>query len=213
MYDHQFKPNIKYNKNGQIIHLDGIKIPMPLSDDIIEELRTGFIAIDTETTGLSALSDDIIEIGATLFVDFKLKSYFQTFINIGRKIPRFITHLTNITDQMLIGAPQADVALEQFLSFIDKANNGQMIVVGHNFNFDMRMLNALYGKCNNTGLFRYVDTMLLARRTAINVCNHKQETLAHYYHLSTEHEHRADFDATLCGHILINLIKEKGVKI
>ena len=44
-----------------------------------------FIAIDLETTGLSAKEDKIIEVGAIKVVDGKEVGRYETFINPGRK--------------------------------------------------------------------------------------------------------------------------------
>ena len=64
-----------------------------------------WVAFDLETTGLSAKADQIIEIGAVKFTARETLGEFQTFVNPNRRIPRFITDLTGITQSDVNSAP------------------------------------------------------------------------------------------------------------
>ena len=65
-----------------------------------------YVALDTETTGINAERDVIIEIGAVRFrEDGQVLDQWSSLINPGRPIPFSITQLTGITSQMVAGAP------------------------------------------------------------------------------------------------------------
>ena len=95
--------------------------------------RPDYVVFDLETTGLSPVSDGIIEISAVKVENGKVTDSFSTLVNPGRRIPAAATRVNGITDQMVKDAPGLKEALDQFLSFI-----GDQVLVGHNIHsFDM----------------------------------------------------------------------------
>ena len=56
-----------------------------------------WVALDLETTGLSAEGDEIIEVGAVKFQGDRLLDSFQTFVNPDRRLNEFILRYTGIT--------------------------------------------------------------------------------------------------------------------
>lgn len=67
-------------------------------------LPNDYVIVDTETTGLSFNSCDIIEIGAAKVVDGEVVERFSELIHVADPLPPFITSLTGITDRMLATA-------------------------------------------------------------------------------------------------------------
>jgi len=113
--------------NGDIIELadDGFETR--------ELMETEFVVFDLETTGAKAPPCRITEIGAYRVRNGEVMEEFQTLVNPDMPIPRFITELTGISDDMVAGAPLfADIA-DDLLNFI-----GDSILVAHNSGFDMR---------------------------------------------------------------------------
>ena len=97
------------------------------------------IFFDLETTGLCARNDRIIEIAAIKIIPGEEHhASMSQLISIDRPVPRFITKLTGITDEMLSrdGRP-LESALDSFIEFI-----GDHSVVAFNINFDARFLKA-----------------------------------------------------------------------
>src|SRR5699024_7825482 len=123
-----------------------------------ETLDDTYIVFDIETTGFSSIRDRIIEIGAVKVVNGKIVDRFSTFVNPERPIPFEITNLTSITDEMVMGSPNIETVLPQFLEFV-----GDGVLVAHNAGFDMGFIEQ---NCREQGLsdrFVYVDTVALAR--------------------------------------------------
>ena len=166
-----------------------------------------FCVLDLETTGGSAASCEITEIGALRYRGGALEGTFQTMVNPGVEIPPFITVLTGITHAMVIEAPRIEEALPAFLEFI-----GDAVIVGHNVRFDLSFLNAAterlgYGRLPN----RSVDTIALARRLVRgDVHNFKLGTLAAHFRSPVTPSHRALDDARATAHILWSLLEHAG---
>ena len=95
-----------------------------------------FVIIDLETTWLSPYKHGITEIAAVRFDGDKIVDTFQTLVDPERHIPTFITKLTGISNDMIVGAPTIREILPDFLSFL-----GDDIFVAHNISFDLGFLN------------------------------------------------------------------------
>ena len=173
--------------------------------------ETEFVVFDLETTGAKAPPCRITEIGAWRVRNGEVTDEFQTLVNPEIPIPRFITHLTGISDEMVADAPVfADIAYD-FLEFI-----GDSILVAHNSGFDMRFLNHEIGRV--FGSYRLANpclcTVLLSRRLLPDIINHKLKTVAEHYSIELINHHRASDDAKATAHIFVNLLvnlQSKGV--
>lgn len=170
-------------------------------------IEVPFCVLDLETTGATAASCEITEIGAVRYVGGRQTGTFQSLVNPGVAIPPFITVLTGITHAMVVEAPRIEEALPAFLEFI-----GDAVVVGHNVRFDLSFLNAAaerlgYGRLPN----RSVDTAGLARRLVRQeVRNLKLRTLAAHFRSPTTPNHRALEDAKATAHVLWSLLERAG---
>lgn len=96
-----------------------------------------FCVLDLETTGGSAATCAITEIGAVKYRGGEVTGTFQTLVDPGTGIPPFITILTGITEAMVRRAPRIDAVLPAFLEFCRGA-----VLVGHNVRFDLSFLDA-----------------------------------------------------------------------
>lgn len=142
-----------------------------------------YIVIDTETTGLSAQRDHIIEISALKIKNGKIIDNYTSLVNPGIMIPKSSIKIHGITDDMVVNAPTIDQVLPEFLDFI-----GNQPLIGHNLSFDLRFINSYLNENINHSL---ADTVLIARKKLSFLPNHKLITLIEYFELGESQEHRS----------------------
>lgn len=94
-----------------------------------------YAIVDIETTGGHALANGITEIAIVLHNGRETEGKFQTLINPGVAIPRYITALTGITNEMVRKAPRFEAIADK----IHQLLQGR-IFVAHNVNFDYSFL-------------------------------------------------------------------------
>ena len=146
-----------------------------------------FTVVDIETTGLSPRHSSIIEAAAIRYREDKPVDEVSLLINPGFSIPRAITQLTGITDDMLWTAPGLEDVLPYFLDFV-----GADVILGHNVNFD---LNFLSDKALYLGLPAvsndFIDTMRLSRKLYKQYKHHTLADLAERFGVRQDTAHRA----------------------
>lgn len=146
------------------------------------------VSIDIETTGLDAQKDAIIEIGAVRFNGHRVEAEWSKLINPGRPIPRLITQLTGISDEMVRNAPPIRAVIQELADFV-----GDDPVVGHNVRFDLSFLQ----KLNILRFNRVVDTYELAAIVLPGNSRYNLHTLAETMQVLApgDQSHRALSDA------------------
>lgn len=168
-----------------------------------------FCVVDLETTGGSAAKGSkITEIGAVKVRGGQVLGEFQSLVNPDERIPAFITVLTGITDQMVIGAPRIADVLPSFLEFAHGC-----VLVAHNAPFDIGFLKHFSAELGYAWpAFEVVDTAPLARRALLRdeVPNVKLGTLAALFSTSTTPNHRALDDARATVDVLHGLFERLG---
>ncbi|MDO5026595.1 MAG: PolC-type DNA polymerase III [Tissierellia bacterium] len=169
------------------------------------------VVFDIETTGLSRYIDNITEIGAVKIRDGKIIDVYQQLVNPEMIIPKLITELTGITNEMVAKEPKIEEVLPDFLDFCQDS-----ILAAHNAEFDIGFIKR---KSFELGLeFKpvYLDTLWLARALNPKLKNHKLNTLTKKYQVKLLNHHRASDDATATGEILLKMLdqaREKGYDI
>ena len=139
-----------------------MSLPIQLSFDELDTPlhETTFVVVDLETTGGSADTEAITEIGAVKVRGGEVVGEFATLVDPGRSIPPYIVELTGITTAMLIGAPRIERVLPGFLEFARGS-----VLVAHNARFDMGFLQAAASRLDIAWpRFRVLCTVKLARR-------------------------------------------------
>ena len=167
-----------------------------------QDLEGTYVVFDIETTGFSAVTDRIIEIGAVKVEDGKITDKFSTFVNPKRPIPFRITELTSITDEMVIDSPDIETILPQFIEFI-----GDAVLVAHNASFDVGFIEQNCKRQKIEADFTYVDTVALARVLLPALNRFKLDTVAKALNISLENHHRAVDDAGCTAEIFVKFVQ------
>jgi len=163
-----------------------------------------YIIFDLETTGLSAATERIIEIGAVKVENGEISESFDLFVDPEKTITPEITRLTSITNEMVAGAPKEAEALEQFFRFCD----GCDILVAHNADFDMGFLRAAIRRCGREEDPVQIDTLVMARAMYPELKKHKLDTIAERLGVTQKHHHRADDDARVLAEIFLKMVQK-----
>ena len=107
-----------------------------------------YAIVDIETTGSYAAGNGIIEISVQVFDGENVIERFETLINPGQNIPRYIQAFTGINNEMVADAPYFEEVAEKVYTIL-QGN----IFVAHNVNFDYSFVKnhlQLYGYTLNT---------------------------------------------------------------
>ncbi|MFM1905973.1 MAG: hypothetical protein RIT32_769 [Actinomycetota bacterium] len=167
-----------------------------------------FAVLDIETTGGSAETDSITEIGIVKVKGGEVIGEFQTLVNPGTAIPIQIQVLTGITTSMVIAAPKISEVLPHFFEFVAGA-----IPVAHNARFDIGFLkSAALRHGYNWNLPKALDTVQLAKLALgrDEVRNRKLATLAERFGTKIQPNHRALADAQATVEVFHALLERLG---
>ena len=166
-----------------------------------------YCVVDLETTGCFINSADIVEISAIKVRNNLIVEEFESLVNPHRHIPFEATAVNNITDEMVIDAPDLDELIDVFLDFV-----GDDIIVGYNnAGFDMNIIyDAVMNLRGIPFTNDYVDILHMAKRCLPMIDNHRLETVSKYYSLDTIGSHRALKDCYLTKECYDRLYAEFG---
>lgn len=124
-----------------------IRLQEPQEGDIIKHA----VILDTETTGMNAASDRIIELGLLRCsysfnrrVLLSIDRYYDEFEDPGRAIPLEVQELTGISDEMVRGHKFDDEICAQMLS-------DRPLVIAHNARFDRPFFDRRFPLMTNLG--------------------------------------------------------------
>ena len=169
-----------------------------------------FVVVDIETTGLSRFYHRITEIAAVRVSDGFVVDSFQSLVNPEVPIPRFITRLTGISDDLVKDSPVVQDVLPSFRSFL-----GSDVFVGHNAFFDFGFLDLNMQRYLGFGLSNSrLCTRKLANRLFPDLPRKRLCDLCSHLNIVNSRAHRAlsDVHATVgvFNHML-DLLREKGI--
>lgn len=158
------------------------------------------VVLDTETTGLSPLMDEIIEIAAVKIKNFIEIEKFSTFVKPKSPIPKSVSEIHGITDDDCKDAPAIADVTGKLLSFI-----GDAIIVAHNSSFDMAFLYRAAKKIGRDIPNEVVDTLEMSR-SLFPFKSHKLESLSKELNIVADGYHRAMSDAMITSKVFERLV-------
>ena len=170
------------------------------------------VALDTETTGLHASRDRIVQIGAVLLrpghADF---AEFDRLVDPGIAVPPASTAIHRITNAMLRNEKSFAPVWREFEAFC-----GGRIIIGYSIGFDLAVLAR---EAERAGMRwhkpRTLCIRLLAATANPRLPDYSLEALASWLGVSTEGRHSAIGDARMAAGIFTGLLPhlaERGIR-
>jgi DNA polymerase III epsilon subunit family exonuclease len=164
-----------------------------------------FVAFDLETTGLSAQSDRIVEIGAVRFLpDGEELGRYQRLVNPGRPMSPGAYSVHGLSDADLADAAPAREVLPEFVAFLGDAIDTALLA--HNASFDAGFLGCELSRASLALPGHSVfDTLALARRRLPMLASHRLDAVARHFGLASAGAHRALADSLCVKEIWLEL--------
>ena len=171
---------------------------------------TTYCVLDLETTGFSATTEKITEVGIMKLKNGEVIDEFSCFVNPEKHIPERVTEVTNITDEMVKDAETIDKVFPKILDFL-----GDSVIVAHNAGFDVGFLKQ---NAKNLGYefdYTYLDTLSLAKDLFPEYKKYKLGKIAENLGIKVEVAHRAldDVDTTVkVFKVMLDMLEKRGAK-
>ena len=215
-----------HNTSWEPIDLDGIKLIKHLEKTVTEneeELKSGYsiaskrlmskrsrnrktsgnntdiyIVLDIETTGLSAESDSIIEIGAIEYRNGKENNVIDCVLKYDGIIPEVVKELTGIDETLLNDkGMEPQYVLEELFRMLSHKK-----VLAYNASFDIAFL-------NNSSIkyelifpnIEIVDVLEMAKAKLKGLENYRLETVARNLGIEEKQTHRAVNDCRILNSV------------
>ncbi len=161
-----------------------------------------YVVVDLETTGLDPYKgSEIIEIGVTELNGNHIGRNFSRLVKPNSSIPKIITEITSITDDMLVDAESIEEVLPRFRKYMEGK-----IMIAHNAKFDIKFLNFYLEKLGLKKITDYICTIdMLKKSSNYTGINNKLETACKFYDITNEHAHRANSDTMATAQLYLKL--------
>lgn len=167
-----------------------------------------YAIVDIETTGSFASENGITEIAIILFNGSEVEERYSTLVQPRYPIPKFVSHLTGITNAMVASAPLfSEIALVVHRMLHNR------IFVAHNVNFDYSFIKYHLRECGFEWNTKKLCTLKLAREAFPGMQKYGLESLCRNLEIPVENRHRAGGDADATCIIFDMILKKGGEKI
>jgi DNA helicase-2/ATP-dependent DNA helicase PcrA len=165
--------------------------------------RSGVVVVDVETTGLSAVQDEVIEVAALRIEAGKLTNPFHRYVRASKPVgDSERTH--GISDSFLRKHGHAPAEVFAELSRLLEGAH----LVGHNIRFDLAMLEHHAKRVGVDLRFPdWDDTLDIARRL-LEAVRYDLATLADQLNLPSKPKHKAGDDVVTTANLLLRLVPQ-----
>lgn len=174
---------------------------------ITPEMKKRAIYYDTETTGINAQKDRIVEIAA--YDPFDDRSFCE-FVHPGFPIPPESTAIHHITDDMVKDAPSFEEIGKRLAEFIPE----NTVLIAHNNDaFDKHFIEAEYAR-NSLELppWEYLDSLKWSRRYRPDLPRHALQHLREVYGVASNNAHRALDDVMVLYEVFSQMIDDLPIE-
>ena len=162
-----------------------------------------YAIVDIETTGGYAATNGITEIAVYVHDGEKILKHFETIINPKQIIPKYITALTGIDNNMVQTAPAFEDIADTLYNILN-----ENIFIAHSVNFDYSFVKHQLKAAGYELAAKKLCTVRLGRKVFPGLPSYSLGNLCRSLDIGIEHRHRAGGDAKatvkLFEHMLAN---------
>lgn len=175
-----------------------------MSDDTsLNQLPDKYAIVDLETTGASAKSHKITEIGIVLMDGTEIRETYSTLINPERPIPYGITKFTGISNAMVADAPKFYEVAKKIIELTQNR-----IFVAHNVHFDYSFLKKEFQDLGYNFQRKTLCTVRLSRKYFPGHSSYSLGKISKDLGINLENAHRALDDSKACAELLIKVLEK-----
>ena len=149
-----------------------------------------YAIVDIETTGGYAAASSITEISVFIHDGTRVVKHFETLVNPQQSIPRYITALTGIDDDMVKDAPAFDEIADILFELLN-----ENIFVAHSVNFDYSFVKHQLKNSGYELTAKKLCTVRLGRKIFPGLPSYSLGNLCRSLNIHIENRHRAGGDA------------------
>jgi len=168
-----------------------------------------YSVLDIESNGGAFRKEKIIDIAIYKFDGHKILDQFISLVNSDEGISSYVQKLTKITPKMLKTAPKFHEIAKRIVEITKDS-----VLVGHNVDFDYRMLKQSFQELGYHYEMETIDTISLAKKLIPNEKSYSLGNLSKSLGIPITDRHRASGDARATLElfkILINKDKKKEI--
>lgn len=164
------------------------------------------VVFDLETTGFYPYNgDEILSIGGVRIRGggFEDAEPFYRLVNPRREVPRHITELTGITDEMAQAAPDLMQGLHDFMDYA-----GKRVLIAHGSGHDKQFLNAALWRTSKVNLtHRLLDTMMIAKWLEPKAVHYGLDEVLTRFGVAIGQRHHALHDAMMTAKLYFRFLE------
>ena len=149
-----------------------------------------YTVIDIESNGAPFRKESIIEIAIYRFDGHEITDQFISLVNPESDISSFVQKLTGITSKMVLTAPKFHEIAKRVVEITQDS-----ILVGHNIDFDYRMLRQSFKRLGYEFTINTLDTIPLAKKLIPDEKSYSLSKLCKSIGIPLSEAHRASGDA------------------
>jgi DNA polymerase-3 subunit epsilon len=149
-----------------------------------------YAIVDIETTGGHAAAYGITEIAVYIHDGTRVVKHFETLVNPYQLIPRYITALTGIDNDMVASAPGFEEIAETLFELLN-----DQVFIAHNVNFDYSFIRHHLKAAGYELTTKKLCTVRLGRKVFPGLPSYSLGNLCRSLDLPIENRHRAGGDA------------------
>jgi len=168
-----------------------------------------YSVIDIESNGAPFRKESIIEIAIYRFDGHDITDQFISLVNPEDEISAFVQKLTGITQKMVITAPKFHEIAKRIVEITEDST-----LVGHNIDFDYRMLRQSFKRLGYDFTIKTLDTIPLAKKLIPDEKSYSLSKLCKSIGIPLSEAHRASGDARATLDLFkLLIIKDKNNEI